>query len=136
MAISELLLIEDNPAEVFLFREALRRLACAIHITIAYDGKRGLELLRDASFRPDLVVLDLNLPVMDGHSVLAAAQLGGSPPTVVFSNSSDPRDRARAISLGAGDYVVKPRTLEEYAAAVRAIVEKWLDREDGAAAGG
>ena len=135
MAISEMLLIEDNPAEVLLFREALRRLPQVIHVTIAYNGEQALEILANPELHADLVVLDLNLPAVGGHAVLERAHLGDFPPVVVFSVSENPLDRERALKSGAREYVVKPRTVDAYGAAVRGIIERWLKRPGGVSTG-
>ena len=135
MPILQIVLVEDNPAEVLLFREALRSLSAVIHVTVAYDGERALELFREPEFQAELIVLDLNLPKINGQAVLEAAAIRELPPVVVFTISENPQEREQALALGASDYVVKPRTLEEYTAAVHAIVGRWLSTGEGASAG-
>jgi len=68
-------------------------------------------------------VVDLNLPRINGHTVLEFLKSRPGPPVVVFSVSANPRDRKRALDLGARDYVVKPRTRDELFATVRKMVE-------------
>ena len=135
MSICQLLLIEDSPAEVLLFREALRRVPQVIHVTIAYNGEQAMELLRDPAFHADLVVLDLNLPTLGGHAILEQANFADGPPVVVFSVSENPLDRERALKLGARDYIVKPRTVDEYSAAVHGIIQRWLAPVNGLSTG-
>src|SRR5579863_2726499 len=135
MSALELLLVEDNPEEVLLFREALRVLPTVVHVTIAYDGERALELLSDPAFQPDLVVVDLNLPRINGHAVLEFLKSRPAPPVIVFSVSSNPRDRQQALALGARDYVVKPRTRDELFASVRYMVERRFEGRESAANG-
>jgi len=135
MSALELLLVEDNPEEVLLFREALRALPTVVHVTIAYDGERALELLGGPAFHPDLIVVDLNLPRINGHTVLEFLKSRPGPPVVVFSVSANPRDRKRALDLGARDYVVKPRTRDELFATVRKMVELRFEGRESAANG-
>jgi DNA-binding response OmpR family regulator len=119
-----LLLAEDNPGDVLLVREALRTSTIAADLAVAYDGEQALRSL--ASQRFDLVILDLNLPKNDGHAILQKyARLEGSPPIVVFTSSSSPSDRERALAVGAKEYVVKPSGLDDFMKAVQAILERW-----------
>ena len=119
-----LLLIEDNPADVFLVREALRRSAIAADVTVAYDGEEGLKLLQQQGFQPDFVILDLSLPNLSGHAVLEQYR-SASPPIVVFTGSADEQDRERALAHGAKEYVTKAGGFEGFLEAVQGIVERW-----------
>jgi DNA-binding response OmpR family regulator len=122
-----LLLAEDNPGDALLVREALRTSSIPSHLVIAEDGEQALNRLRSSQF--DLVILDLNLPRLDGLEIL---QLCGSaesaPPFVIFSSSSRQSDRELALLLGAKDYVVKPIHLQEFVAAVHGIIDRWGNR--------
>jgi CheY-like chemotaxis protein len=132
--IPELLLVDDNPADVVLAREALAgsQYPCRVHSVV--DGEEAIAFLRhqgpylDAD-RPDLVILDLNLPKKDGPTVLA--EMRADPdlrdlPVVVFTTSRWSRDIARSYELGANCYVSKPASLGEYLSAVQSIERFWI----------
>jgi CheY-like chemotaxis protein len=124
-----ILVVEDNPGDVALIREALRAGGPAHRLSLAPDGDVALAHLRHpATPRPDLVLLDLNLTRRDGRAVLAALRADPalrSLPVVVFSTSTDPRDVAGAYAAGANAYVAKPFHLDDYLAAVGGIVAFW-----------
>jgi chemotaxis family two-component system response regulator Rcp1 len=130
----ELLIVDDNPADVSLAREALK--ACAYKGTInsVVDGAEALAFLgRRGTFsnapRPDLVLLDLNLPKRDGLAVLTAIK--ASPdlrriPVVIFSTSQLEKDIARSYELGANCYVGKPGNLTEFFSMMKSIEDFWF----------
>lgn len=128
----DILLVEDNPGDVRLFREALDP-ARATCLTVAQDGEEAMAMLERrgihaAVARPDIVVLDLNLPKKGGANVLAEIKshpkLNSIP--VVMLTSSDARvDISATYTLGANCYVRKPNDLDEFIAAVRSIEEYW-----------
>ena len=130
----QVLLVDDNPADVDLAREALvggRHHSC---ISTVEDGEEAMSFLRRTgryanAVRPDLVILDLNLPRKDGRAVLeeVKAERGlHTIPVVVFSTSRAMSDIARSYELGANCYVYKPGNLEGYFQAVQAIEEFWF----------
>jgi two-component system, chemotaxis family, response regulator Rcp1 len=130
----QVLLVDDNPADVDLAREALvggRHHSC---ISTVEDGEEAMSFLRRTgryanAVRPDLVILDLNLPRKDGRAVLeeVKAERGlHTIPVVVFSTSRAMSDIARSYELGANCYVYKPGNLEGYFQAVHAIEEFWF----------
>jgi|SRR5580658_7843405 len=109
-----ILLVEDNPGDVLLFREALRNRDLVYDLIIAEDGEKALNFL--AGGRPDLIVLDVNLPKHSGQEVLRRAR--GNPalagvPVVVLTSSASPADKAKAISSGADLYLQKSSNLDE-----------------------
>ena len=118
------LLIEDNPSDVMLIREAMRRAEMPFDVEIAYNGEEGLKLLESAGSNFDLVILDLNLPKFSGLAILEQYRVQNGPPVVVFSGSSNPFHKEAALALGARDFVVKPSTYEGFIRAVRGILEK------------
>jgi two-component system, chemotaxis family, response regulator Rcp1 len=126
-----ILLVEDNPADVHLIRKALNRGSQPYQLEVASDGEQALNLLRqiqwDSSvWRPELVLLDLNLPVHDGPEILRYMRKGGTLskiPVIVFSSSDSPKDRRTASDLGATRYVRKSSSLEEYLAIEQVMVE-------------
>jgi len=119
------LLIEDNPADVLMVREALRASAIPADVMIAYDGEQALRLLGEMRFKPDFVILDLSLPKYDGLTVLEKYRAQDGPPVVVFTRSRNEHEKQRALALGARDYVTKPTAFKPFMEAVQGIVERW-----------
>jgi CheY-like chemotaxis protein len=121
------LLVEDNPADVLLMREAIRTSTVAGDVIIAYDGEQALRMLEEGTPAPDLILLDLNLPRCGGLELLQRYPPNRhSAPVVVFTSSHVPEERARAMALGASDFVVKPVIWDEYFDAIRSAVERWV----------
>ena len=120
----ELLLIEDNPADAGLVRESLRSSPFPVRLTVAEDGERALELLMGGEFKPKLVLLDLNIPKIDGLTVLER-YTPKEANVVIFCSSAINRDVEMAMALGAREYVQKPCELQAYIEAVCGIVAKW-----------
>lgn len=118
---STIFLIEDNPADSYLSRMALERTAAIpLQIVGTETGKQALELLRHHCSRykrPNVVLLDLSLPDMSGHEVLAAVRadpLLKEVPVVILTGSDDEEDKRRARELGANDYWLKPSGMLGY----------------------
>jgi chemotaxis family two-component system response regulator Rcp1 len=130
----ELLVVDDNPADVALVGEALAGSKHHTHINSVRDGAEALAFLgRREKFasavRPDLVILDLNLPKRDGLSVLAAMKAGPDLrriPVVIFSTSELRKDVVRSYEMGANCYVRKPVNLNDFFSAVKSIEEFWF----------
>jgi DNA-binding response OmpR family regulator len=120
-----LLLVEDNPADVLLVREALRTSGIPADLMIASDGKQALKLLNEGHPKLDFIILDLAMPKSDGFMVLQNYHTQDGPPVVVFTNSSSEQEKKRALALGAADFVRKPMGFQSYVKAVRGIVERW-----------
>ena len=119
----ELLLTEDNAGEILLMKQILAREPIPISLHVAVDGEQAVDILAARQFHPDLIVLDLNLPKKSGFAVLESAK--PNVPVIVFTSSSNPQDRQRAIDLGATDYVSKPTDLDEYSRVVSTMVRRW-----------
>lgn len=126
-----ILLVEDNPADMRLVREACSEAGVAADLHWAADGAAALELLRrgSPSALPDLVLLDLNLPGLGGKELLA--EIKGDPalatvPVVVLSSSAARRDVLDCYGGHANAYMVKPTDFEAYLALVRLIDAHWL----------
>lgn len=119
-----LLMIEDNPGDVVLVREALRE--CSLHadVTNAQDGEAALDCL-NKGFEPDLIILDLSIPKLDGYRVLERIK-PCSAPVVVFTSGTE--NTARALALGAREVVEKPSDFAAFVKAVSHIVETWVPR--------
>lgn len=131
----EILLAEDNPADVYLIREALREHAVECNVRVASDGKEVLRIiLADAENLavepPTLIILDLNLPRHDGIEILQrlreSAHLSHIP-VVVLTSSDSPQDRAAAIQFGAARYLRKPSSLEQFLS-LGAVFKELLER--------
>ncbi len=129
----QILLIEDNPGDVRLVAEALKQGQIRQHLTSVTDGLDALAFLRrqgtySAAPRPDLIVLDLNLPRKDGREVLA--EIKATPelstiPVVVVSGSHSESDVIASYGLQANCYITKPVDLDQFVATVRAIGSFW-----------
>jgi chemotaxis family two-component system response regulator Rcp1 len=131
---TEILLAEDNPADVYLIREALREHGVDATVRVASDGREVLQLIcpdnaETAVPRLDLIILDLNLPRHDGIEILerlrGSAQLADVP-VVVLTSSDSPRDQKVANQLGATCYLRKPSSLEQFLA-LGEILKKLLN---------
>ena len=124
------LVVEDNPADMLLIREAIRSSTVSADVIVAYDGAEALRLLEASATRPDLVILDLNVPRFGGLEVLQLRPRGGEPPVVVFTGSRNPDERRRALALGAKEHIVKPETWDEYIAAIHGVIERCVPDGD------
>ena len=129
-----ILLIEDNPADARLVKECLCEEMPSAELWIAKDGEEGLRILNDgaASKRPlpDIVLLDLNMPRLDGHEVLREIKQSSelrSLPVIVLTSSGYEADVQRAYDLQASSYIVKPSNLDDLEMTVRSIVHFWFE---------
>ena len=125
-----ILLVEDNPADARLTVEAFRRADSELQIEICEDGESALARLRDASAPlPKLILLDLNLPGIDGREVLAALKADpnlSQVPVCILTTSRAEEDIERAYAQHTNAYVVKPVDLNDFRAAVQQIERFWL----------
>lgn len=134
---AEILLVEDNPGDQILTVEALREGAWANPPHVVQDGEAALQFLhREGAFshspRPDLVILDLNLPKKDGREVLS--EMKADPrlqriPVVVLTSSSSKEDQTRTAALGADCFLTKPSELDAFFSVVRGIERFWTSLE-------
>jgi len=129
----EILLIEDNPADVRLLSEAFRVLGPDIRVHVAHDGAEGLAMISGQNankWRPDLILLDLNLPKVSGHDVLVSIKTNPHTsriPVLVLTSSRVEADTSMAYEEYANAYLRKPSTLEEVMSIARRIKRFWLD---------
>lgn len=131
-----LLLIEDNPTDVRLFREASADQKATYELHVATNGAQALDVLFQRGKyatvpRPDLIVLDLNLPILSGHEVLNAVKAHHELsliPVIVFSVAQDPAEIRKAYELGASCYVIKPTQYEEFERVFGCFADFWLKR--------
>jgi CheY-like chemotaxis protein len=130
----EVLLIEDNPGDVRLTQEALKEAKVHNNLSVVNDGLDAMSFLRrEGRFaqapRPDLVLLDLNMPRKDGREVLAEVKADPDLrriPVVVLTTSKAEEDILRSYDLHANSYVTKPVDFEQFMKVVRSIEEFWL----------
>ncbi len=130
----EILLVEDSPADVRLTQEALRDSKLVSNLSVVRDGVEALDFLhRRGEFvdapRPDLVILDLNLPRLDGKDVLA--EMKADPalrtmPVAVLTTSEAEIDVFESYDLGANCYLTKPVDLDQFIRVVQAVEDFWL----------
>ncbi|GGK94205.1 response regulator [Mangrovihabitans endophyticus] len=123
------LLVEDNRGDAALISEELMRMVPAARLQIAHDGLEAGEQMRSADGEIEVVILDLNLPGIDGWRVLANIRqdpMTTVTPVVVLTSSEDEHDVNRAYRLGANCYLVKPIELSTYLTVVRQIADFWL----------
>lgn len=130
----KVLLVEDNPADVDLTKEYLEDAKILVDLYVVMDGVEAMEFLRkEGKFqdapRPDLILLDLNLPRKDGREVLA--EIKADPflrkiPVVVLTSSQAEEDILRVYDLQASAYVTKPLDLNSWARIVKAFTEFWF----------
>jgi chemotaxis family two-component system response regulator Rcp1 len=132
----EVLLIEDNAGDVRLTREAFLVANNTIRLRVATDGVDAMEFLRRTGVhasapRPDLILLDLNLPKMDGREVLALIKADSSLkliPTVILTTSDAEQDILISYQLQANCYLTKPVQLEAFESLVESINDFWLTK--------
>ena len=131
---AEFLLVEDNPGDVRLTREALLDSKVSNHLSVVGDGQEAMAFLRregkyaDAP-RPDIILLDLNLPKKDGREVLA--EIKSDPmlkriPVVIITSSEAEQDVLRTYDLHVNCYVNKPLDLDQFVKVVKSIETFWL----------
>ncbi len=130
----EILLVDDSPGDIGLVSAALAASARSSRIHTVNDGEEAIAFLRRAgkyaaAVRPDLVMLDLNLPRKHGNSVLADVKADPNLqqiPVVIFTTSRSGRDISRSYELGANCYVNKPSKLADFFAAVQSVEGFWF----------
>jgi chemotaxis family two-component system response regulator Rcp1 len=132
----DVLLVEDNPGDVRLTGEAFREANASIRLHVASDGVEAMAFVKQEgphanAPRPDLILLDLNLPKMDGREVLA--QIKGDDylktiPTIILTTSGAQADILRSYQLHANAYVSKPLQLDAFQSLVSSINGFWLTK--------
>ena len=132
-----ILLVEDNPDDEALTLRALRKANVGNDVAVVRDGAEALEFLfgtgayagRDTALLPQVVLLDLKLPKIDGLEVLRRIRADGRTkilPVVILTSSDEEQDRIRGYALGANSYVRKPVEFAQFAEAVRQLGLYWL----------
>ena len=132
----QVLLVEDSPGDVRLTQEAFHEANPNVHLHIACDGVEAMAFLRRdgthaSSPRPDLILLDLNLPKMDGREVLAHIKKDEdlkTIPTVILTTSDAEGDIAKSYQLQANCYLTKPVQLTAFESLVKSVNDFWLTK--------
>ena len=118
--IFRIIVVEDNPADVYLLREALRQAGLHFELTVIEDGAEALEFIHRKAAeipKPDLAVLDLNLPSCGGIEILAAIRRNehlADVPVAVVTSSAAPLERRQVENLGVARFITKPADLAEF----------------------
>lgn len=135
MELFQILLVEDDPADANLVFSALRESRVLCNVSHAFDGVEALAFLRRegegnrGAPRPDLILLDLNMPRMNGREFLAAVKSDEeltAIPVVVVTTSEAERDVVSSYKLGASGYITKPVNIEQFVNAIRQINDYWF----------
>lgn len=132
----EVLLVEDSPGDARLTRETLRDANPSIHLHVARDGVEAMQFLRceapyEHALRPELILLDLNLPRMDGREVLARIKADDNLktiPTIILTTSAAEADVLKSYQLQANCFLIKPVQLEAFEGVVKSINDFWLTK--------
>jgi chemotaxis family two-component system response regulator Rcp1 len=132
----EVLLVEDSPGDVRLTQEAFHDANKSVHLQVAYDGVEAMAILKREgphahAPRPDLILLDLNLPRMDGREVLVRIKSDDTLkmiPTIILTTSEAEADIVKSYQLQANCYLSKPVQFDEFATLVRSINDFWLTK--------
>ncbi|NOR60549.1 MAG: response regulator [Methanosarcinales archaeon] len=131
----KILLIEDNPDDIELTLRAFKKHNIANHITVAKDGEKALEIIfnccnkKTKNGRPDLILLDLKLPKLDGLDVLKEIKKNSETkviPVIVLTSSKEESDLAESYLLGANSYIRKPVNFEKFTEVVMRLGLYWL----------
>jgi two-component system response regulator len=142
-----ILLVEDNPDDEDLALRAFRKSNVRNEVVVARDGVEALDYLfgtgtyagRDTNVQPQVILLDLKLPKLDGLEVLKrlrADPRGRRLPVVVLTSSSEDRDMVQSYDLGANSYIVKPVDFAQFAEAVRQLQLYWMVLNEAPPVGG
>lgn len=131
---AEILLVEDSPTDVLITREALRNAKVLVSLSVVSDGVEALQFLRrEGQFvdapRPDIILLDLNLPRKDGREVLAEVKADPDLrliPIVVLTSSRAEEDVVRSYGLYVNCYIVKPIDFHQFTSVVQTMESFWL----------
>jgi DNA-binding response OmpR family regulator len=129
-----IVLVEDNPHDVFLIKEALRQAGLAFELVCYSDVPEAIAgLLDESNPPPDLILLDLNLPRGDGTQLIQIARARGGQKAVkvaVLTSSESPQDRMRSTAMGIDCYLVKPVSLDEFFGEIERAVKELLHEND------
>ncbi len=130
----DILLVDDDPRDILLTQEALKEVDIPHRLFVVHNGQEALQFLRQEDPQvnqpiPNLIIMDLNMPVMDGHAMLKAVKNDPNLsriPVVVFSSSSDDADVIQSYQSYANSFVQKPVEWSEFKSNVQGIVKFWF----------
>lgn len=128
MSPPHVLLVDNDPLDAELTRDILEGPELGTRVTLMHGGEEALAFFAQAETAPDLVLLDVNMPRVNGFEVLARLKVcahWAGVPVVLFSTSDDERDRRRGLAGGAAEYLVKPMRLEALERLLRALMARW-----------
>ena len=120
----QILLIEDDAGDILLIKQVLSQASVPVRLRVAMDGEQALQVLADPDFKPDLIILDLNIPKVPGLALLERCK--PHAPVVVFSALSKPTEIQKAMELGVREFVQKPNDFQEFGRAVLKMVQDWV----------
>lgn len=123
-----ILYIEDDEIEEMKLNRTLRSLEVKHQITVAENGEKALEILHSKTIQPDIILLDLNMPVMDGIEFLQIMKTHDNfkfIPTIIFTTSNNPKDMLECFKLGIAGYIIKPLRYDDYVGKVRTLLDYW-----------
>jgi len=121
--------VEDNPDDERLTRSVLKNLQYTLELQVARDGSEAIELLNAADPKPDLVLLDIRLPMFSGYEVLRSVRAKPENryyPIVMFTSSDDPKEMAECYDSGANSFITKPIDTTRYTQLLGLAAEYWL----------
>lgn len=129
-----ILIVEDNPADVRIVQEVLKNGKVYVNLVVADDGEDAMSYLRkEGKYKdvelPDLILLDLNMPKMSGHEVLAEMKIDENLkhiPVIVMTISKSDEDVLKSYNLHANAYIVKPVELDQFISAIKSIEDFWF----------
>ncbi len=132
--LTHILLVEDNDGDIFLTKEAFDECKVKTAISVAKNGKEALDFLfqRDAfvdAKKPDLILLDINIPIFNGHEVLQQIKADANLkkiPVIMLTTSSNQKDIDKAYENGCNSYIKKPLEISEFLNVILKIEEFWL----------
>lgn len=125
----EIMLVEDNEGDVLLTKKVFEKARLRNTITVAPDGEVALEMLNQRQLRPDIILLDINLPKIDGKQVLQEIKTEPSLksiPVVILTSSEAEKDILESYDLHANSYIVKPVTLEKFGEVADIVEHFWF----------
>ncbi|MFI5296354.1 MAG: response regulator [Thermodesulfovibrionales bacterium] len=131
----EILYVEDSEDNVLILKQCLKTAKVCNELHVVLDGSEAIEFLKRKSdykdaHRPDLILLDWNLPKMSGHEVLSVIKSDPdlkTIPVIVFSDSQADKDITEAYSLHANSFITKPVNFEKFSQAIRSLEEFWFE---------
>lgn len=125
----KILLVEDNEGDILLTREAFQEAKIRNEILVAMDGQEALKMLHSGEFLPDLILLDINLPKLDGLELLAIIKKDDSLksiPVIMLTTSSAGYDISNAYANHANCFITKPVDLDRFMEVIKAIEQFWI----------